>query len=177
MLLSGREIQEEIENGKLVVEPFDDDSIQLACVDLKIYSKILIQSSAPISGMSLDPETLNVEDHLNRYSEEVDLSSVQSYDFSPNGFIIGRTEEVVGLPHDLAGRVEGRSRLARLGVGVHITAPKIDPGFNNRITLEMYNFGPWTIKLTAGMTICTLLVERLSKPAEHGYSGMFQGIK
>lgn len=127
MLLSGREIQEEIENGELIVEPFDEGSIQPACVDLRLYSKILVQSSDPISGMSLDPETLNVEDHLSRYSEEVDLSGVQSYDFGPNEFIIGRTEEVVGLPHSLAGRVEGRSRLARLGIGVHITAPKIDP--------------------------------------------------
>ena len=177
MLLSGRQIQESIENGELIVEPFNDDSIQPACVDLRLYSKILVQSSEPISGMSLDPETLDVEDHLARYSEEVDIARVQSYDFGPNEFIIGRTAEVVGLPHDLAGRVEGRSRLARLGVGVHITAPKIDPGFHNRITLEMYNFGPWTIKLTAGMTICTLLVERLSQPAEYGYSGMFQGSK
>lgn len=177
MLLSGREIQEEITNGELVIEPFDDDSIQPACIDLKLYSNILIQSSDPIPGMILDPETLDVEDLLNRYSEEIDLTKVQSYDFNPNEFVIGRTEEIVGLPHSLAGRVEGRSRLARLGVGVHITAPKIDPGFHNRITLEMYNFGPWTIKLTAGMTICTLLVERLGRPAEHGYSGMFQGCE
>ena len=79
------------------------------------------------------------------------------------------------MPLDLSGRVEGRSRLARLGVGVHITAPKIDPGFRNRITLEMYNLGPWTIELTGGMTICTLLLERLSRPAQSGYDGMFQG--
>ena len=175
MLLSGKEIQEEIAKGELVIEPFTADSIQPACIDLKLYSKIQIQSSVPIPGISLDPETLDVEDLLSRYSEEEDLSEIQSYDFRPNQFIIGRTEELVGLPHHLAGRVEGRSRLARLGVGVHITAPKIDPGFRNRITLEMYNSGPWTIKLTAGMTICTLLIERLSQPVEHGYSGIFQG--
>lgn len=177
MLLSGEEIREYIENSNLIVEPFDDDSIQPACIDLKLYSKIRKQRNVPIPGLSLDPETLDIEDHLNRYSEEINLLQIQSYDFSPSEFIIGRTEEVVGLPLDLAGRVEGRSRLARLGIGVHITAPKIDPGFHNRITLEMYNFGPWTIKLSAGMTICTLLLERLSQPADYGYSGMFQGPK
>ena len=83
--------------------------------------------------------------------------------------------ETVGLPFHLAGRVEGRSRLARLGVGVHITAPKIDPGFHNRITLEIYNLGPWTIELTGGMRICTLLVEKLNRPAMAGYAGIFQG--
>ena len=44
-----------------------------------------------------------------------------------------------------------------------------------RITLEMYNLGLWTIELKGGMTICTLLVERLSRPAQGGYDGMFQG--
>ena len=82
---------------------------------------------------------------------------------------------MVGLPLDLAGRVEGRSRLARLGLGVHVTAPKIDPGFRNRITLEMFNLGPWTIGLTANMRICSLVVEQLGRPAQGGYQGVFQG--
>ena len=71
--------------------------------------------------------------------------------------------------------VEGKSSLARLGVGVHITAPKIDPGFNNSITLEMYNFGPFTVQLRKGMEICVLILERLGRPAKQGYSGQFQG--
>ena len=62
-----------------------------------------------------------------------------------------------------------------MGVGVHITAPKIDPGFHNRITLEIYNLGPWTIELTGGMRICTLLLEKLSRPVQQGYEGIFQG--
>jgi dCTP deaminase len=66
-------------------------------------------------------------------------------------FVIGQTPEQVTLTTALAGRVEGRSRLARLGIGVHITAPKIDPGFSNNITLEMFNIGPSTIRLQAGM--------------------------
>ena len=177
MLLSGKEIHEAVANGELSIEPFSANRIQPACIDLRLDSKIQIQSSTPIKGMSLDPETLDVQDHLERYTKAKDISGNQIYKFSPGNFVIGRTEEIVRLPLNLAGRVEGRSRLARLGIGVHITAPKIDPGFNNQITLEMYNFGPWTIDLKGGMTICTLLVERLSQPAEHGYSGMFQGSK
>ena len=163
MLLSGGEVRDAVETGELVIEPFDDDSIQPACIDLKLYSKIRIQRREPIEGIVLDPDTLNVPDLLERFTEEKDLIENQGHDFRPGDFVI-QTDEFVGLPFHLAGRVEGRSRLARLGIGVHITAPKIDPGFHNRITLEIYNLGPWTIKLTAGMTICTLLVERLSRP-------------
>ena len=175
MLLSGEEIREAVADGELVIEPFDNDSVQPACIDLKLYSLIRVQSNEPIKGIVLDPDTLNVQELLGRYSEEMDISENRSYEFGPGEFVIGETEEFVGLPNDLAGRVEGRSRLARLGIGVHITAPKIDPGFRSRITLEIYNLGPWTIRLKSGMTICTLLVERLSRPAEHGYAGMFQG--
>jgi deoxycytidine triphosphate deaminase len=53
--------------------------------------------------------------------------------------ILAQTLEVVHLPNDLMGLVEGRSSWARFGVGVHITAPKIDPGYNQPITLEMFN--------------------------------------
>ncbi len=110
---------------------------------------------------------------LRGYSEERDISD--GWEFRPGRFAIGQTLETIRLPWHLSGRVEGRSRLARLGIGVHITAPKIDPGFDNRITLEIFNLGPWRIRLKAGMTICTLLVERLSELATQGYSGMFQG--
>ena len=79
------------------------------------------------------------------------------------------------MSNRLSGRVEGRSRLARLGVGVHITAPKIDPGFHNQITLEIFHLGNTTVEISSNMIICTLLVERLGHPAGEGYQGMFQG--
>ena len=78
------------------------------------------------------------------------------------------------IPLDLAARVEGKSSLARFGLMVHITAPKIDPGYSGRITLEMFNLGPFPLKLTNGMYICSLTFERLGRPARQGYSGRFQ---
>ena len=176
MLLSYRELLAAIESGEVLVDPRpSNDSIQPASIDLRLDYTIQVQSDTPIPGISLDPEALNVSSHLEAYSREEDISGGRIFKFAPRQFVIGQTLEMVGLPNSLAGRVEGRSRLARLGVGVHITAPKIDPGFNNRITLEIYNLDPWTIELTGGMQICTLLLERLSSPAQSGYQGMFQG--
>ena len=175
MLLSRDEIRQAVESGHLVIEPFLADNLQPVSIDLRLYSEILVAGREPVRGMTLDPETLNIEDHLARYTDRVDISGEQTWRFEPGRFVIGQTLEFVEMPLDLAGRVEGRSRLARLAVGVHITAPKIDPGFRNRITLEMYNLGPWAIGLSGGMTICTLLIERLSRPAREGYDGMFQG--
>lgn len=146
-----------------------------ASVDLRLDNSIQLQSGAPVSGVIIDANEVNITDHLERYTEQVNIASGQSFDFKPGMFIIGQTIERVDLSTALAGRVEGRSRLARLGIGVHITAPKLDPGFRNNITLEMFNIGPWTVRLQGGMFICTLLVERLGQPAEWGYDGDFQG--
>ena len=175
MLLSDGEIREAVTSGHLGIEPFSAGNLQSASIDLRLYWEIQAAGREPVRGMTLDPETLNIQDHINRYTDLVDISREQTWRFGPGQFVIGQTLERVEMPLDLAGRIEGRSRLARLGVGVHITAPKIDPGFRNRITLEMYNLGPWTIALSGGMTICTLMVEQLRQPADRGYDGMFQG--
>ena len=124
----------------------------------------------------LDPTELDVNSYINNHTDAVDISATNGYTLRPGAFIIGKTIETVGLNNRLSGRVEGRSRLARLGVGVHITAPKIDPGFHNQITLEIFHLGNTGIKISEGMVICTLLLERLGHPAGEGYHGTFQGL-
>src|SRR6201996_122169 len=47
----------------------------------------------------------------------------------PGEFVLGSTFEMVSLPDDLAGRLEGKSSLGRLGLLTHSTAGFIDPGF------------------------------------------------
>ena len=177
MLLSREDIQAAIELGQLLVDPFDldDGNIQPSSIDLRLDSTLRIQSATPVGGITLEPESLDIQDLLDRFTDQVDISGNRSWRLEPFRFVIGTTLETVGLPLHLAGRVEGRSSLARLGIGVHITAPKIDPGFRNKITLEIHNLGPWTIALRGGMPICTLMVEQLSRAVREGYSGVFQG--
>ena len=68
-------------------------------------------------------------------------------DIEPGGFALAQTLETVTMPNDLMGLVEGRSSLARVGLSVHLTAPKIDPGFGGMIALEIANAGPATVRL------------------------------
>ena len=72
-----------------------------------------------------------------------------TFDIEPRGFVLAQTLERVALPNDLMGLVEGRSSWARVGLSVHLTAPKIDPGFDGTITLEIANMGPATVQLVA----------------------------
>ena len=79
--------------------------------------------------------------------------------------VLAQTLEKVHLPNDLMGMVEGRSSWARLGIGVHVTAPKIDPGYNKSITLELTNHSNADYELEAGVEkACQLILLKLSKP-------------
>lgn len=90
----------------------------------------------------MDPSLWDSEDLWKH--EEVD-----SFLLEPGQFVLAQTLEQVRMPNTLVGLVEGRSSFARIGISVHVTAPKIDPGFNGHITLEMANFGQVTVELRA----------------------------
>jgi dCTP deaminase len=87
--------------------------------------------------------------------------------------------EYVNLPMDsrLAARVEGKSSLARIGVGVHITAPTIHAGFEGQIRLEIMNHGHLPVTIKPGMRICQLIFEQTLGTPERGYKGKFSGQK
>lgn len=99
----------------------------------------------------------------------------EGYPLQPRGFVLMWTNEFISLPLQsrIAARVEGKSSLARLGVGVHVTAPTIQAGFSGLIQLEVFNHGPLPVLLKRGMKICQLVFEQtLGVPAK-GYSGQF----
>ena len=94
-----------------------------------------------------------------------DHQETDHWELSPGQFVLTQTLEQVHLPNDLMALVEGRSSYARLGVGIHVTAPKIDPGYNNRITLELTNHSRASYKIVAGekgISICQLILIQLS---------------
>ena len=92
-----------------------------------------------------------------------------SHTLEAGEFVLAQTLESVSVPASLIGFVEGRSSYARIGLSVHVTAPKIDPGFNGHITLEMRNFGDVPIKLRAGIDKpAQLLLARISTPLKRG---------
>ncbi len=75
----------------------------------------------------------------------------------------------------IAARVEGKSSLARLGLGIHVTAPTIHAGFKGEIQLEIAHHGTIPVRLTVGMKVCQLIFEMSLGTPEKGYQGQFQG--
>ena len=121
--------------------------------------------------------------HIDPAMRQDDLTSLvepkegEPFVLHPGEFVLGSTLERCTLPDDLAGRLEGKSSLGRLGLLTHSTAGFIDPGFTGHITLELSNVANLPITLWPGMKIGQLCLLRLTSPAEHPYGSAKAGSK
>ena len=170
MLLSDRDILSEIEGGRVSLDPFDPSMIQPSSIDVRLdrFFRVFENHRYP----HIDPA--EAQDELTR---EVEPQGEEPFILHPGEFVLGSTYEVVGLPDDIAARLEGKSSLGRLGLLTHSTAGFIDPGFTGHVTLELANVANLPIKLWPGMKIGQLCFFRLSSPAEHPYGSEKYGSR
>ena len=161
MVLSKPEIEQYLAAGNLRIDPPPDASrLNQVTVDLRLGRKFTTFKGLPdhIPHIRVRPslfESKELWDHA------VD---VDNFELEP-GFVLARTLERVVIPNDLVGFVEGRSSWARVGVSIHLTAPKIDPGFDGSITLEISNMGAATVQLVAEKDVpAQLMFMRLTSP-------------
>ena len=162
MLLSDRDIRSEIQSGRVAVEPFDEAMIQPSSVDVRLDKYFRVFENHKYS--VIDPSIEQAE-----LTREVVAEDDEAFILDPGEFVLASTYEVITLPDDIAGRLEGKSSLGRLGLLTHSTAGFIDPGFSGHITLELSNVANLPVKLYPGMKIGQLCLIKLSSPAEHPY--------
>lgn len=87
----------------------------------------------------------------------------------PGQFALASTAERITLPGDLAGILEGKSSLARLGLIVHTTAGFFDPGFSGYPTLELVNLNQVPFHLAVGMPIAQMAFMQMTAHADAPY--------
>lgn len=190
MILSDGEIKAALKLKQIIIDPLPAETqYTTSAVDLllgpqlyKLKSLEDIQREEPEGGqlsLVVDPSTVKITDLFQKYAVAMPKEPDGSFILNPNNFVLGTTAEYVELPKKskLAGRVEGRSTLARLGLTVHMTAPTIHCGFPGRIVLEMYNFGAYPLRLRPGKSICQLILERLGKVTQTDIRTNFVGQK
>ncbi len=162
MLLSDRDIRSEIQSGRVAVEPFDEAMIQPSSVDVRLDKFFRVFENHKYS--VIDPSIEQAE-----LTREVIAEDDEAFILHPGEFVLASTYEIITLTDDIAGRLEGKSSLGRLGLLTHSTAGFIDPGFSGHITLELSNVANLPVKLYPGMKIGQLCLIKLSSPAEHPY--------
>jgi len=170
VLLSDRDIRAEITAGRVKVEPFTEAMIQPSSVDVRLDRFFRVFENHKYS--VIDPSTEQPE-----LTREVAVTADEFFILHPGEFVLASTYEVITLPDDIAGRLEGKSSLGRLGLLTHSTAGFIDPGFSGHITLELSNVANLPVKLFPGMKIGQLCLIKLSSPAEHPYGSAVYGSR
>ncbi len=170
MLLSDRDLRAEIESGALGLDPFDPTLIQPASIDVRLDRYFRVFNNQKYT--HIDPE--QQQDELTTL---VEVEHGSSFVLHPGEFVLGSTFEAVTLPDTLAGRLEGKSSLGRLGLLTHSTAGFIDPGFTGHITLELSNAANLPITLWPGMKVGQLCLFRLTSPSLHPYGSSIYGSR
>jgi len=166
VVLTRNEILKEIKKGKIKITPFNEKNVGPASIDLTLDNKFRFFKKREKIRLSEKTDYRKYSDFIK--TEKLELKSGE--------FALGITKEKISLAEDMCGWLSGRSRFARLGLLVHITASFVQPGINNQQVLEMRNVSPNDLVVKAGTRVCQLVIERTEGKAK--YKGRFskQGL-
>lgn len=172
MRLCDREIIEHLARGSIVIEPRPDEQrISGISVDLALGGEFRsFRTHRLRQALDVGGEPGQISALINDASTAAIVPGSEGFSMPPGAFALGVTMERVRLAADIVGWLDGRSSLARLGLMVHATAHRIDPGWDGNIVLEFYNAGPLTLVLREGMPIVALNFEQLSGPCLRPYN-------
>ena len=147
-ILTKKEIEKEIKKGNIKITPMPD-KIGPGSIDLKLDNVFRVFKKSK--------KIYEVNEKLD-YKEITRQVIADSIIVKPGETILGITKEKITLPTNICGWLEGRSRFARLGLLVHISASFMHPGISNKQVLEISNMGHASLRLRVGEKICQSIV-------------------
>ncbi|MBA31015.1 MAG: dCTP deaminase [Chloroflexi bacterium] len=162
MILSDISIKKAINDKRIIIDPYSENDVQPASVDVHLSDTILIfkNSIAPY---------IDLKDEIPDLTEEVKIKKNTPFILHPGEFALGSTLEKLTLSNDIVSRIEGKSSLGRLGLLIHSTAGFIDPGWDGNLTLELANVSRLPITLYYGMRIGQISFQEMTTEVENPY--------
>lgn len=165
-VLGQSEILKEIAAGNIVIDPYDPEMVGPASVDLHLSNAFRVFVRLPRNVQVTDDVDFRAS------TKGVWIEDDELLVLEPGETLLGMTVERLQLSDGLCGWLEGRSRFARLGLLVHISASFMQPGIANHQVLEISNFGPIPLEMRPGVAICQFIFQRIEG---HGrYGGVFR---
>lgn len=164
-VLIGKEIEKALQKKLIVIEPFDRSQLGPGSIDLSLGNDFRIFKKRS--------KIYHVENHsrFQDITKDVHVKDGEYIVIKPGEMILGITKERITLADNISGRLEGRSRFARFGLAVHVTAGFMHPGISNHQVLEIVNLGHTPLALYPGTRICQFIFEKCSGRAK--YRGRF----
>ena len=164
-ILVGQEMLDAISRGEIIIDPLEDSQIGPGSVDLTLGNDFRVFKK------QMGIYHVNNESDFSDVTDLVSLADGEYISISPCEMILGITRERITLAETIAGWLEGRSRFARFGPAVHVTAGFMQPGISNHQVLEIVNLGHTPLALYPGTRICQFIFERCLGSAK--YQGRF----
>ncbi len=170
MILSDRTLRQQLDSGRIVIDPLGESALQPSSIDLRLDRWFRVFRNHTMSH-------IDVRENLEELTELVSVADDEPFILHPGEFVLGSTLERVAVPDDLVARLEGKSSLGRLGLLIHSTAGFVDAGFDGQLTLELSNVANLPITLYPGMKIGQISFMQMTTPAERPYGSGELGSK
>lgn len=162
MALSDVDIKEYLRRGVIKIEPLEAEQIGPASIDLTLSNEWYFFNKKYL-GKNVDLKKVDFKTAFKKVKAE-------RIQLLPGEMCLGKTLEKINVPANIMGKLEGRSRFARMGLIIHITAAVVQPGSNNHQILEIVNLAPFTVTLHAGMRISQILFHEMRTPTSKPYA-------
>ncbi len=164
-VLIGKEIHKALKQKMISIEPLDKSQIGPGSIDLTLGNDFRI--------FKIQSKIYHVKNdsHFQEITRDVHIKDGDYITIRPGEMILGITRERITLADNISGRLEGRSRFARFGLAVHVTAGFMHPGIANHQVLEIVNLGHAPLALYPGTRICQFIFEKCDGHAR--YQGRF----
>lgn len=157
MILSGKKIIEEVNNGKIIISPFDINDINPNSYNytlddyIKVYENYVLDAK-----QKMKTKIIKIPD--------------EGMVLEPNKLYLGCTKEIIGSDYYVP-VITGRSSTGRLGLFVQITSDLVDIGFKGKLTLQLCATQP--VKIYKGMKIGQVMFWKVLGNIEL-YNGKYQ---
>lgn len=149
--LSDNQIREAVEAGELKIDPFLEENVEPASIDL-----------------TLGREAFRASDDSKIHLDEGSILTLPAGEMA-----LVLTREHLKLGSQIAGAIGLRSHFSRKGIDL-LAGPQVDPGFEGPLHIVLVNLSPSRIVLEYGEPFLTVEFHRLSEPVESPYSGEYQ---
>ena len=164
-ILGKDSIENALQTQKIVISPLKEENIGPASYDISLSNEFRIFQFCPT------PVLLDENTDYKDYTRKMVVEKGGSMSIHPKTTILGITEEHITLPSDICALLNGRSRFARMGLFIHITAFLINPGGSTRLVLEIFNSSNYVLQLQPGTKIGQLVFVKMDGNGK--YAGKF----
>lgn len=156
-ILSGLEVQKQISEGRISIDPYKPEHVNPVSVDLTLGTEVKVykplwweDSNVGVQVYSPYSITLDVKKENTTTAHMMTSAGLL---LQPNVLYLMHTAERVCTDHYVP-VLDGKSSLGRLGIAAHVTAGFGDPGFDGQYTLEVTTVH--RVRIYPGMRFCQI---------------------